>query len=263
VPVSAPFHRSSSKEPSLDNVGQQENAAAPGNLGSGRLTSQLSPQPAQQRSPPQTTSTSTPRGRVVSNQIAGGRCAVVPMAGAPAIAPSLVMPNCSVFLSIPMKGIIGISQAGHAEKLEICTLKGKAMFSGKVDTTLADGQPAFVISSVSGKGEVPRVHIRPRGRGCAEPLDVLGPRGGVYGTLTHSGDLLATLSYQGRPIMKIIKVNDLPTLEMQATTMDGKRMANAGWKGGDSWQFSVEPGADAVLICACMLGMIIFGGGNE
>lgn len=235
---------------------------------SGRLAVQRSPRPGQQRSPQQTASKFTPRGMVVSNQIAGGDHKspgsrdVFPGAGAPAIASSLIMSSTSVVLTIPITEIIGMAQmaqAGHTEKLDILSSKGKAMLSGRVDNASADGLPAFVISSVGGGDDLPRAYIKPRGQGPREPFDVLGPRGDAYGTLTHSGKSLYILRHQDRPVLKLNKVTDLPLLDMKATTMDGKFIANGSCTAGDNWTLTVGPGADSVLICACMIGLTLFG----
>lgn len=128
------------------------------------------------------------------------------------------------------------------------------MLHAKIGNTPEDGRKALTISSV--KGQLPRVSIKPCGLG--EPFDVIGPTGDAYGTLVKSGDSSAILSYGNQPIMKISKIRDFPELEMTATTMDTREIANAGPNGNGMWNLTVSKGVDAVLVCACMLGMLIF-----
>merc|ERR1719401_2491235 len=122
----------------------------------------------------------------------------------------MILPKTSISLMIPIREIAEMANAGHTEKLDIFSSKGKPMLLGKV--TDLDGRPALVISSPG--GDIPRVYIKPRGRGLAEPFDVLWPRGDVYGTLAPSRSSCATLSHRDQPIMNIYKLAELPLLDM-------------------------------------------------
>lgn len=222
-------------------------AGAPGAL-------QKSPLLGQQQSLPGTSNASRPLGEAISNLSNPGHREVFLNAGVSAICSSMILLNMEASLTIPMREIVGAA-AQKIEKLEILSLQGKTMLNARVDTTPEDGRKSFVISSV--KGNLPRVYVRPRGRG--EPFDVIGPKGDVYGTLAHSGDSSAVLSHRNQPILKISKVNDLPNLEMTATTMDGMKLGYAAPHGNDSWKLTVGKGVDAVLLCACMMGLCLFG----
>merc|ERR1719277_2488841 len=130
------------------------------------------------------------------------------------------------------------------------------MFHAKVVTTSAAGHESLVISSANDNR--PLVCIKPRGPG--EPWDVTVPTDNTYGKLAQSGDSSAILSHHNQPIMKISKIRELPSLEMTATTLDDRGIASAAPDVNENWKLTVCKGADTVLICACMLGMIIFRG---
>jgi hypothetical protein len=101
-------------------------------------------------------------------------------------------------------------------------------------------------------------------------LEIYGKGGKFYGTLETAKGGGALLKYEDAYVMTLEVASD--DLRMTASSMDGNLLASAGknlqvsakrMESRDTWKLQVKPNFDAVLIGACMLGVILFRPGEE
>jgi len=190
----------------------------------------------------------------------------------PPICPSLILPHTEARFMIPIESLMRASG-----ELDIKGTSGRKLLHGAV-TDSNDGRRCLALASC-GCDEDPRVTLlAPHGESSARGIsggavsgkigimELYGKGGKFYGTLEpgyHGG---AVLRFQDELVMSLeIGSSDL---RMTASSMDGRLLASAGqnvtqgnqrrMESNDTWKLQVQPNYDAVLISACMLGVLLF-----
>lgn len=157
--------------------------------------------------------------------------------------------------------------------LDIRGTSGRKLLHGAVSET-PEGRHCLTLASC-GCEEDPRVTVLGASKHYAagtpsKSLELYGKGGKYYGELTRQPSGGALLTHDDQAVMTLeISSEDL---RMTASSMDGRMLASAGknvqvsvrrLESNDTWKLQVKPNYDAVLIAACMLGLIIFDENNQ
>jgi hypothetical protein len=190
----------------------------------------------------------------------------------PPVCPSLILPHTEARFMIPIDSLMRASG-----ELDIRGTSGRKLLHGNVRPT-PEGRQSLALASC-GMEEDPRVTVLAPPRnlvssltgGGMEVLEIFGKGGQFYGTLEPARGGGAVLKHNGEIVMSLeVGSSDFSSdLLMSASSMDGRLLASAGknvqvqnkWveNPGETWKLMVKPGSDAVLIAACMLGVLLFG----
>jgi len=194
----------------------------------------------------------------------------------PPICTSLILPKNEARFMIPTESLM--DAAGELDRriaqLDIRGMSGRKLLHGSVSQT-PQGQRCLTLASV-GSDEVPLVTVvAPPKNDSHVPLltgpvhstmEIYGKDRKFYGTLEPVGQGGAELRYNGGHVMSLKFGGS--DLSMSASSMDGQKLARAGknmvessvtrLESNDTWKLQVMPNLDAVLVTACMLGVLIF-----
>jgi len=183
----------------------------------------------------------------------------------PPICPSLILPHTEARFMIPFESL----ERGNGA-LEIRGTSGRKLLHGTVQDT--DGGRRSLQIASSGCEEDPRVTVIAPAReggsdqkGSMGVLEIYGKGGKFYGTLEAAEDGGAVLRCAGQFVMSL-EIAGGDDMRMTASSVDGRLLASAGnnvqgsrsQESSDTWKLQVKPNNDAVLIAACMLGVLLF-----
>jgi len=173
----------------------------------------------------------------------------------PPVCPSLILPHTEARFIIKLDALLRL----RIGSLDIKGTSGRTLLQTTVWKGL-DGRRALSITSVCCTDD-PRVMVMGPAR-QGEAMEVLGKGGSMYGTIESTAGKRGVLRHKGEQVMTI-ETADPKLLKMAAFAADNRKIGVAQPKTaavpeeGDDWRLSVAAGADAVLISACMLGMVL------
>jgi hypothetical protein len=168
----------------------------------------------------------------------------------PVICPSLVLPKTEARFMVsqdsllrPRIGSFDITGTTYRKLLSA------SIFSG----TGLDTSFGLKICS-EGKDQEPRAIVQAEATGV---MKIYGKGQSFFGTLEpHQGSRGHVLICEG--VQQIIfEAGGYDGLEMSASVVNGQPLAFSASTTNSMWRLQVKPGADAVLILACMLPLII------
>jgi len=191
----------------------------------------------------------------------------------PPICPSLILPHTEARFMIPFESL----QRGDGA-LEIRGTSGRKLLHGTLKDT--DGGRRSLQIASAGCEEDPRVTVVAppilstrfgEGGSAGQKknmgvLELYGKGGKFYGTLEAAEDGGALLRCAGQFVMSL-EIAGGGDMRMTASSVDGRLLASAGnnvqgavcaTSSSDTWKLQVKPNNDAVLIAACMLGVVLF-----
>jgi hypothetical protein len=173
----------------------------------------------------------------------------------PAICPSLILPHTEARFMIPMQSLISLSRGS----IDIMGTSGRKLLHALVCDS-PDGRRCLMLASCGCEDDPRTCVFTPQAtRGSyTQALEVFGKAGKFYGWLEHGKG--ATLMHSGaggerRPVLQFSMGNQQDR-SIRVDTMDGQSYASCGNE-ANFWKLQAKPGADAVLVASCMLGLIL------
>lgn len=176
--------------------------------------------------------------------------------GPPPICPAFILPNTQARFKIPMDVLLDFTTG----VVDVLGTSGRKLLQASV----ADSDGMRILRMASVGSEVhPRCVITMQLSGSSERqvYDVYGRDEQHYGCLerTATGDGLLKFAgppFYGAGVMKLEASGSQGDLGWSAAAMDGRNLASAGRGARAEWHLMVQQGADAVLICSCMLALL-------
>jgi len=183
----------------------------------------------------------------------------VVFSGPPPICLSLILPRTEARFIVSSDALLSLTTG----TLDILGTSGRKLLHVSV-SAVEGGRRCLTIASCRVEDDELRACILSPHEHSAD-LEVFGKDNIPYGTIQVGSGSGGLLVHSKGPVMSIETGNEA-NLRMTALSIQGSLLASAGRdtpvsgqcnEASNLWKLRVKPGADAVLILACMLGIII------